>query len=251
VTSPQLPTTHAIILAAGSGSRLGGDGTSLPKPLQPVGGRALVDRVIDTFLAVGVRQFTVVTGFAKEEITSHLRTQRWPEADLAFVENPDWQKKNGLSVLAARDTVAGPFFLSMADHVFAPALVATLAAAVRSPEWLYLAVDRKLSSIFDMDDATKVQTKGDEIIQIGKELPTFDAVDTGVFICPPALFAHLESVKVDGDCSLSDGVRSMAVAGRARAVDVGDALWQDVDTPEMLAQAEAQLAAQRREFSGR
>ena len=34
----------------------------------------------------------------------------------------------------------------------------------------------------------------------------------------------------------------MAEEGNARAIDIGDAWWQDVDTPEMLEQAEQQIA---------
>ena len=46
---------------------------------------------------------------------------------------------------------------------------------------------------------------------------------------------------VDGDCSLSDGVRLMARERKVAAVDIGDAWWQDVDTPAMLHRAEETL----------
>jgi NDP-sugar pyrophosphorylase family protein len=39
---------------------------------------------------------------------------------------------------------------------------------------------------------------------------------------------------VDGDCSLSDGMRILAANHKLLAFDVGEALWQDVDTPEAL-----------------
>ena len=89
----------------------------------------------------------------------------------------------------------------------------------------------------------KVQTRGDRIFEIAKDLTVYDAVDTGLFVCPLNIFDYLERVKRDGDCSLADGVRSMASDGKARAVDIGNAWWQDVDTPEMLAQAEKHLGA--------
>jgi len=106
---------------------------------------------------------------------------------------------------------------------------------------LNLAIDRKLGSIFDIDDAMKVQTRGDRIFEIGKDLTVYDAVDTGFFVCPSNIFDYLERVKRDEDCSLADGVRSMASDGKARSIDIGNAWWQDIDTPEMLAQAEKHL----------
>ena len=34
------------------------------------------------------------------------------------------------------------------------------------------------------------------------------------------------------NCSLSDGMQRMASQRKLRAFDIGDALWQDIDTPE-------------------
>ena len=50
--------------------------------------------------------------------------------------------------------------------------------------------------------------------------------------------ACLESTKKNGNCSLSDGMRKLGQAKGLRAFDIGDATWQDVDTPEALAYTE-------------
>jgi 1L-myo-inositol 1-phosphate cytidylyltransferase len=103
---------------------------------------------------------------------------------------------------------------------------------------LNLATERKIDSIFDLDDAMKIRTEGNRIVAIGKKLEDFNAIDTGIFICPESIFEYLRRVLKDGDCGLADGVRLMAEEGNALAVDIGNAWWQDVDTPEMLARAE-------------
>jgi choline kinase len=111
-------------------------------------------------------------------------------------------------------------------------------------EKLNLAIDRKLDMIFDLDDAMKVQTRDDGVLAIGKQLPRYDAIDTGVFLCPNELFDFLERAKQDGDCSLADGVRLMADHGKVRAVDIGQSWWQDVDTVAMRTRAEEELKRQ-------
>jgi 1L-myo-inositol 1-phosphate cytidylyltransferase len=96
-----------------------------------------------------------------------------------------------------------------------------------------------VNGVFDLDDATKVKCEEDHIVDIGKDLGCYDALDTGMFLCSPALFQRLESAKRDGNCSLSDGMRQLAQEQKLRAFDIGDAHWHDVDSPEALAHAES------------
>jgi choline kinase len=162
-----------------------------------------------------------------------------------FVENRDWQKQNGISLLTAADRVARPFLLTMSDHLFDDATIDRLLYSF-DPGVLNLAVDRKLDSIFDLEDAMKVQTRGNLVTTIGKDLRNYDAIDIGLFVCPLEIFDYLERAKSrnDGrDCSLADGVQLMAGDDMVRAIDIGGAWWQDVDTPEMLNQAEKKMRA--------
>jgi choline kinase len=87
-----------------------------------------------------------------------------------------------------------------------------------------------------------VQTRDNLIVAIGKKLEHYNAIDTGIFLCPEIMFEYLGRALQDGDCSVADGVRLMAAEGNALALDIGDAWWQDVDTPAMLARAEQEAA---------
>jgi len=235
------PIQQAVILAAGQGTRLRQGQQDYPKPLYPLRDRPLIGHVMDAFCDHGIKRFFVVVGFEKEQVMPGIEAAVPPGASLTFIDNPDWRLNNGVSLLKAKDEVRGRFFLSMSDHIFHSAMVAALEQGAQQPDSLYLAVDRKLDSVFDMDDATKVRSEADRIVAIDKELEEFDAVDTGLFLCPDDVFSFLARARVDGDCSLSDGVRAMAGEGRARIVDIGAARWQDVDTPDMLGQAEKLL----------
>jgi choline kinase len=127
----------------------------------------------------------------------------------------------------------------MSDHIFEPRTAEALLRQPVAEDEVILAVDHNVDSVFDLDDATKVRTEGNHIVDIGKSLALYDALDTGMFLCGPALFNRLESAKKDGNCSLSDGMRQLVREQKLRAFDIGDAHWQDVDSPEALAYAES------------
>ena len=240
--SQQTRIAEAVILMAGSGSRLRGADESFLKPLVPILGRPLISYTIDALAGAGIRKINAVVGFESERLVAAVRRLVPAGIEICFIENPEWQKQNGISFLAAKDYVAAPFLLTMSDHLFDEAIVDLL---IESADLgcLNLAIDRKLNSIFDLDDAMKVQSRGDQVIAIGKNLHAYDAIDMGLFICPLEIFEYFERAKQRGDCSLADGVRLMAADNKVRAIDIGDAWWQDIDTPEMLQQAEKKLSA--------
>jgi 1L-myo-inositol 1-phosphate cytidylyltransferase len=131
----------------------------------------------------------------------------------------------------------------MADHIFDPAIVDSLCELSLEEGEVVLAVDRKIDSIYDLDDATKVLLQGERIVEIDKQLEHYNAIDTGLFICSPALVVTLTELAEQGDCSLSDGMRRIAAAGNLRYLDIGASWWQDVDTPGALEHAEQLLAS--------
>jgi choline kinase len=229
--------TDAVVLMAGTGSRLRASGEILPKPLVPIFGRPLICYLAEALEKVGVGKLYAVVGANGDTLVRGLRPLIPSSMELHPISNPDWQKQNGISVLCAAEKVTAPFFLTMGDHFFEASILERVVEEADFGE-LNLAIDRKIETIFDLDDAMKVQTTGSRVTAIGKTLATYDAIDTGVFLCPDELFRYLGRAKKDGDCSLADGVRLMAEKGTVRAIDVGEAWWQDVDTFEMRMRAE-------------
>ena len=237
------PVTDAVILMAGAGSRLGEAGGALAKPLVQIAGRPLICYTLDALARAGIQRVHAVMGANSERLAAEIRPMFPAGIELNVIVNAEWRKQNGVSVLAAAGHVKARFILAMGDHLFDFAVLEALLTGVEV-EGVHLAVDRKIESIFDLDDATKVRTQRDRLIDIGKQLETYDAIDTGVFLCGEEIFTYLRAAAAErnGDCSLSDGIRLMANAGKVRAVDIGDAWWQDVDTPEMLQRAEEESA---------
>lgn len=236
----------AVILAAGFGSRLQGVSSETTlKPLTPVAGRPLLYRTLDGLVDAGCERIVIVIGFGADELRIAVETGYERDVELVFVENPHYKLSNGVSLLCARDHLDGDFVLTMADHVFDAEILEMAMAYQCAPDGACLLVDSKIDSVFDLDDATKVWANGDTLVEIGKQLTRYNRVDTGCFVCSSALLDEIAVVYEEtGDASLSNGVQALARTGKMKLLDIGEHRWQDVDTPEMFAEAEAWLLQQ-------
>lgn len=235
---------QGVILASGLGSRLNSEGRNEPKPLMPVGGMALIERVITLMQNVGIEKIVVVVGYRGDQIREYINKNNI--RGVVFAENPEYNKKNGISLLRARDFLDdAPFMLSMSDHIFSENFFADFLEKAEPKLEKYevvLSIDRNIEGVFDLDDATKVVTENGEITAIGKDLPSYDAVDTGLFLCKPDIFARLQSVYDEtGDVSISNVMGSVAADRMFACAEMTGHLWQDVDTPSMKNEAEERL----------
>lgn len=92
----------AILLAAGRGKRLEPFTEKVPKPLLPVHGVPMAERLIEVLLAQGIEDITIVTGY-REACFGYL-ADKYPTVRLC--SNPDYQAGNNiLSLYTVRDVV--------------------------------------------------------------------------------------------------------------------------------------------------
>lgn len=66
------------IIAAGEGSRLAQEGVKWPKPLVKLNGVALIDRLIDIFLANDASSINVIVNEEMKEVQEHMRQKSLP-----------------------------------------------------------------------------------------------------------------------------------------------------------------------------
>jgi len=237
------PVRHAIILAAGNGDRFQTPAHE-SKLLQPLLGKPLLLRTIEAAHDAGIAHATIVLGYQAERVRALAQRAASPGLTLSFVVNREWRLENGVSALAARDAAgAERFALLMGDHVFDPGVLAGMLRLPLDPRESALAIDRRDVPPEVADEATKVRLRGSRIVAIGKDLREYDALDTGVFVCAPALFDALAVARQAGDTTLSGGIRGLAARGLMRGFDIGDARWCDIDTVSDLAAAESALGA--------
>ena len=238
-----------LIIAAGKGRRLQQRGDC--KPLIPILGIPLIERVIRTALDAGVNEFYVVTGYRSDKVRSFLeQLEKRIAIRITILVNDDWEKENGLSVLAAKEVLHEPFLLLMADHLLNPSLVQAMTTLTLDKREIALAVDRDTRNpLVDMEDVTRVKVEEGKVHNIGKRLADFNGFDTGVFLCSPIIFRVLEESKEkDGDTTLSGGIRILAGEGSVKAISASG-FWIDVDDPTAFQRAEKTLLDRLRDKS--
>ncbi len=109
---------HAGIIAAGWGERLG---KKQPKALTPVGGRVLIDYVLDGLQAAGITQVTCIVNEAAQEVPAYVaRTRTTPVMDWIIQTTPSSMHSFIIVTERLAEQSSGPFLISTVDSVCVP-----------------------------------------------------------------------------------------------------------------------------------
>ena len=113
-----LDNTKVIILAAGQGTRLRKYASDKPKGMLKLGKHSLIERQIEQFRQVGIRDISIVRGFMGHKID-------FP--NITYFENGDFDNSNMLvSLFTARPKLEGVTIVSYGDIVFSRSLLKKL-----------------------------------------------------------------------------------------------------------------------------
>jgi molybdenum cofactor cytidylyltransferase len=204
----------ALVLAAGASRRMG-EGRN--KLLEEIEGEALVVRVVDAFLAAGVRRVVVAVGYEAERVRSALAGR----PGVAFVSNPAWREGMG------RSLAAGVRSLDIDGGEPVSGVLVTVGDLPRLPTEAVLAVL----------DAHRADPSPRAIC-----LPTHAGRDGHPVLFGAAHFSALAAL--EGDRGARAIVEANAEHVRRVPVD-SDRILRDVDTPEELARARDEIARRR------
>jgi len=231
-----------LIIAAGRGSRIRDVGEL--KPLVPVLGIPIIERVIMNVARAGIRDIYVVTGYNGKRLEEFLeRLREKYHLNIRIISNNEWHKENGISVLKAEGYIGDKFLLLMGDHIVDPEIIRKLIHKEIPSDHVVLAVDRNIKNCFvNLDDVTKVHTNNGKLLRIGKDIKDYNGFDTGIFLCSPVIFEGIkESIKRNNVSSLRGGISCLAEKGMVDVVDIGERFWIDIDDGDALSKAEDML----------
>ncbi len=237
------PPQRAMVLAAGLGLRMRPLTESLPKPLIPVAGVAMLDRVLDHLAASGIGACVVNTHHAGEMIAEHLADRESPEVRLA--PEPELLETGGSVKRALDELGPGPFFVVNGDVVWrdgeAPA-PKRLAGAWDDDRMDALLLLQGTAGAIGYDGAGDffIDPEGEHLGTLHRRQQGAGApfVFTGIQLLHPRLFDPAP----DGRFSLNLLYDAAQTKGRLFGL-VHDGEWYHIGTPEGLELAESHFGA--------
>lgn len=236
----------AIILSAGQGKRLLPLTEHLPKCLLQVQGKTILEWQLDTLLACGVTDVTVVVGYQAEQVEAVLR-DKYRKTAIHTLLNAEFSTTDNLvSCWLARTEMQEDFLLLNGDTLFEPAILRQLLKEAQAP--VTVTVNQKNG--YDSDDM-KVSLAAGRLLRIGKDIPQAetDGESIGLLLfrgTGPKLFREgLE--KAVADTSLVwrwflSVVNAIAQEEEVRTCLINGKAWCEIDYPADLECAQQIMA---------
>jgi MurNAc alpha-1-phosphate uridylyltransferase len=230
----------AMVLSAGLGTRMApANGGTLPKPLVQLGGKALIDHVLDRHVEAGIERAVVNVHHKADLIEAHLKGRRVPRIELS--DERDRLLDTGGGVKHALPRLGpGPFLIHNSDSVWIEGVGSNLVRLFDA--WDDASMDC-LMLLAVASQSLGYQGRGDFAFEadgrirrrVEQEIVPF--AFTGVSLAHPRLFDD----SPDGAFSLNVVWDRAIAAGRAFGLRM-EGTWMHVGTPDALAQAEQRLA---------
>lgn len=235
-----------IILAAGRGTRLGGNQN---KSLVKVNGIELIKYAINFLNFIGAKQIIVITGYQADEVENVVAGI---DPRVVVVKNEEWEKKGNLtSLLTAFKYTEESVLVMNVDHLYKRSL------AKKVPEFFneQITVFCDFKEKIEPDERVVLLNENKNIKQIGKHLPKSDCATTGLTFIPSGkrgeyLSAVSPTVSKLADAAGYEDVLQTAVEAGARVAiaDVSGICPYEIDYPEELVKAEQGVKANFQDF---
>jgi MurNAc alpha-1-phosphate uridylyltransferase len=227
--------SHAMVLAAGLGLRLRPITDSLPKPLVPVAGRTMLDRVLDHLDQVGCAHKVVNTHYLAGCIERHLAGR----SDITLSFEPDLLETGGGVAKALPWLGTEPFYVCNADIIWrdsGDSALAQLAAHFDPKRMDGILLLQKVETAFGYDGKGDFHLASDGRLRRKKPEETTPYLFAGVQILHPRLMQGNPGGKFSLNLLYDRAIAANRLFGL-----VHDGSWYHIGTPAALATADRLL----------
>jgi len=240
-TAPVLTAPkRAMVLAAGLGTRMRAFNGRIPKPLVKVGGKALIDYVLDRLAEQGVECAVVNVHHLADQIERHLAQRQHPQIVISDERNELLGTGGGV-VKALPKLGAEPFFHVNSDTIWIDGVkpnLGRLAAAFNPARMDALLLLAPAASSIGYSGRGDFLMASDGRLARRGEREVVPFVYAGAAILTPSFFAGAPT----GAFSMSPLFDRAAEAERLCGLRL-DGVWMHVGTPDAVKAAEEAILA--------
>lgn len=226
---------QCVILAAGKGTRLRPLTDTCPKPLVKVGGRPLLDHIVEA-LPSAVDELIIVVGYLGDQIKTYCGTE-FHGRKVRYVEQVE-QNGTARALWLCKDLIKGRFMFLFADDIHGKEDLARAASFVRSILVASVSEPEKFGIVVRNPDGTLGL-----MIEKPEHAPS-NCASTGAMILDDHIFEFEPQTPVKGEYYLSEVIERYAKKYPIAVVE--EQLWIPVGYPEDITRAETILSMNRR-----
>lgn len=225
---------QCVILAAGKGTRLRPLTENCPKPLVKVGGKPLLDHIVEA-LPSAVDELIIVIGYLGDQIKAHCGTE-FHGRKVTYVEQVE-QNGTARALWLCKDLLKGRFLFMFADDIHGKNDVARVTSYSRGMLTMTSDTPERFGVVVRNPDGTLA-----EMIEKPTHPPS-NLVSTGVMVLDTNIFAFEPQAPVNGEYYLTEVIERYAREYPIAVVE--EVLWIPIGYPEDITRAETILAMQR------
>lgn len=231
-TEMSLP--HAVVLAAGRGTRMKALTGELPKPLLPLHGRPLVEHVLDSLREAGFERFLLVVGYRHELFYARFAG----DPTVHYVLQDPVNGTGSAALLARKFAENVPFLLIFGDILADSEDLRRL--------WARLLADPAAEAVLavkHVDDpwqGAAVYVETGRVTRIVEKPPRGTSAthwnSAGIFAFRPSIFAELERLPLSerGEYEITEAILQLLRRGARVLAHPLEGEWRDVGRPEDL-----------------
>ncbi len=196
------PVTHAVLLAAGRGTRLRPYTDTTPKPLLVHRGRPTLDYLLDSLLAAGVTEIVLVANHLSDQIEKYATLRSASHAQRVRVAHQMHLAGTAHALESAveqfPELTAQPFVLSATDYLVPREFFCDL-LGFHAQSDAHLTVSLKALDEAEMAGRSSVRFLPDESIAEIVEKPAPGTAPSAIganltFVLPPSILAYIAEV---------------------------------------------------------
>lgn len=223
---------QAVVMAGGLGTRLRPLTEDMPKPMLPVGGKPLMEHIIERLQEAGVRRVNVTTHYKSEKIVEHFGDGSAFGVKLNYVNEKQPLGTGGaLGLMAVPDE---PFLVINGDILTQVNFRAMLAFHQEHRAEMTVAVRRyELEVPYGV-----IECSGAEVRRLKEKPQVGFLVNAGVYLLQPSVYEHIPP---DRPFNMTDLIQWLLNAGKRVISFPILEYWLDIGQHTTYAQAQADI----------